>query len=50
MEQQGYFINSDNNSNGTLSDGKHYNAALYMRFSRDDGATTNSVLYKTNNE
>jgi DNA invertase Pin-like site-specific DNA recombinase len=40
MEQQGYIKNNLNIEN--LGNGKLYNAALYMRFSRDDGQISDS--------
>ena len=46
MEQQGYLINSNYN-NGTPVANRLYNAALYMRFSKDDGKTCDSSSIET---
>ena len=44
MEQQGYYIN---NNLIRPDNGKFYNAALYMRFSRDDGQVSDSSSITT---
>jgi DNA invertase Pin-like site-specific DNA recombinase len=46
MEQQGYYINNSYN-NGDFGDRKLYSAALYMRFSRDDGQACDSSSITT---
>ena len=47
MEQQGYLTNNNYNGKGNPGADKVYNAALYMRFSRDDGQISDSSSITT---
>ena len=47
MEQQGILTNYNANFNESFNAGKIYNAALYLRFSKDDGQTIDSSSIET---
>jgi hypothetical protein len=49
MERQGYANYNFNSDWLGLTDAKGYNAALYLRFSKDDGLSLNSVQKKMQN-